>query len=98
MAEIVDGSLHVSEEKIMIVHEELECLIAELLNKKLLTERQAEIINFVVKGKTNKDMAEEFGLVERTIEYHRNRTYPKFNVSNAANLIVKLVAERFVEI
>lgn len=59
---------------------DLELLIASL------TDREIEIVRFVMQGMKNKDIAERMGLSERTVENYRSRAYLKLNVSNFAEL------------
>lgn len=59
---------------------DLELLISTL------TDRELEIIRFVMQGMKNRDIAERIGLSERTVENYRSRAYLKLNVSNFAEL------------
>ncbi len=59
---------------------DLELLIASL------TDRELEIIRFVMQGMKNKNIAERMGLSERTVENYRSRAYLKLNVNNFAEL------------
>ena len=52
-----------------------------------LTRREAEVLRFVLAGKTNKEMARILCRAERTIEYHRNRLMRKLGVHNVAELV-----------
>ena len=52
-----------------------------------LTRREAEVLRFILAGKTNKDMARIICRAERTVEYHRNRLMRKLGVHNVAELV-----------
>lgn len=57
-----------------------------------LTKRQAEILQLIVSGKTNKEIGRMLSRTERTIEYHRNRLYRKLDAHNAAELVRHAIA------
>ncbi|MES2412479.1 MAG: PAS and helix-turn-helix domain-containing protein [Pseudomonadota bacterium] len=56
-----------------------------------LTTREREIAQFLVNGKSSKQIAIELGIGFRTIESHRARLMRKFGVSSSSELITKLV-------
>ncbi len=53
-----------------------------------LTRRESEIYSMLIKGRTNKVIAEELGVSARTVEFHRANIKRKLNVSNLAEMIV----------
>lgn len=56
-----------------------------------LTAREREIAQFLVNGKSSKQIAIELGIGFRTIESHRARLMRKFNVSSSSELIARLI-------
>jgi DNA-binding NarL/FixJ family response regulator len=52
-----------------------------------LTTRQAEILQLIVSGKTNKEIGRMLSRTERTVEYHRNNIYRRLGAHNAAELV-----------
>ncbi len=56
-----------------------------------LTAREREIAQFLVNGKSSKQIALELGIGFRTVESHRARLMRKFGVSSSSELIAKLV-------
>jgi PAS domain S-box-containing protein len=56
-----------------------------------LTAREREIAQFLVNGKSSKQIALELGIGFRTVESHRARLMRKFDVSSSSELIAKLV-------
>ncbi len=58
--------------------------------KVVLTKRQLQILTMVMQAKSNKQISQELDLVERTVEYHRNRIMGKLGVHNSVEL-TKLV-------
>ena len=53
----------------------------------LLTPREREVFELVVRGKTNKHVAIELGTTERTIKAHRHRVMAKMQVQSVAELV-----------
>jgi len=51
-----------------------------------ITNRQAEIIQYLLQGRTNKEIAEALGIAERTMKGHISAIYHKLRVSNKIEL------------
>lgn len=56
-----------------------------------LTAREAEVLLWISKGKTNRDIAEIIGLSARTVNKHLEQVYVKMGVENRAAAAVKAV-------
>ena len=54
---------------------------------KTLTPREREVVNGVVSGLLNKEIASELGITERTVKAHRGSAMAKMGVKSAAELI-----------
>lgn len=52
-----------------------------------LTRREREVLDHVVKGRLNKQIAAELGTVEKTIKVHRGRMMAKLEVQSVADLV-----------
>ena len=52
-----------------------------------LTARERQILDFVVEGRTNKEIAAALGLSYRTVEVHRRHIMSKTGARNAAELV-----------
>jgi FixJ family two-component response regulator len=52
-----------------------------------LTYRERQILQFVVEGRTNKEIAVDLGLSYRTVEVHRRHIMEKTGARNAAELV-----------
>lgn len=59
-----------------------------------LTERQSEIVDRVVLGRTNRQISQELYVSEKTIEAHLTRLYTKLGVSSRAELAALAASER----
>ncbi len=56
-------------------------------DQRLLTDREREILKLIAKEYTNKQMAEELCISERTIETHRKNIFRKSGTNNLVGLI-----------
>jgi len=54
-----------------------------------LSKREFEILSYIAKGKTNKEIADILHLSVHTVETHRKHIHTKLNVSSSAELIKK---------
>jgi len=59
----------------------------------MLTYREQQILQLIVEGRTNKEIAIEFGLSYRTVEVHRRNVLKKTGARNTAEL-VRMALER----
>jgi DNA-binding NarL/FixJ family response regulator len=58
----------------------------KLLRRKLtVTEREAEVLLWIARGKSNRDIAEILGLSPRTVNKHLEQIYSKLGVENRAS-------------
>lgn len=58
------------------------------MDAKLLTEREAEILQLICKGLTNAEIADQLVLSKRTIDKHRENLLLKTGSKNTANLVI----------
>ena len=59
----------------------------ETLHISQLTEKEKQIIDLLLQGKTNKEIGKELGLAEQTIKYYLNQLFKKTGCSNRTALI-----------
>jgi len=52
----------------------------------LLTPREVEVMQLVIRGMLNKQIAGELGIAEKTTKFHRGRMMRKLNVTSAVEL------------
>ncbi len=80
---IKDGNLYLSSD--------INKLLIKGLNEsgenKLLTDREREILKLIAKEYTNKSIAEELFISERTVETHRKNIFRKTGTNNLVGLI-----------
>jgi len=60
-----------------------------------LSAREVEVLDRVVEGKRNRIIAEELGITEKTVEFHRKRIMGKLQAKNVAELVNLVVKHRF---
>jgi FixJ family two-component response regulator len=61
---------------------------------KTLTPREHEVLNQVVSGRLNKQIAGELGITERTVKEHRKRVMEKMEADSLAELVTMIVTTR----
>lgn len=59
-----------------------------------LTTREREVAQFLVNGRTSKQIAADLAISFRTVEAHRARLMRKFGVSTSSELVARLVGRR----
>lgn len=52
-----------------------------------LTQREREVVDMVVRGKLNKQIAAELGTAENTVKVHRSRAMEKMQAQSLAELV-----------
>jgi len=59
-----------------------------------LTQREREVMDLVVAGRINRDIAESLAISVKTVEAHRSRIMEKLGVDSVAGLVQAVVAAR----
>ena len=80
---VLEGKIYLSSRINQIMMEQLDEDRAE----KLLTEREIQIIKLIAREKSNKEIAAELFISERTVETHRKNIFRKTNSKNIVGLI-----------
>jgi DNA-binding CsgD family transcriptional regulator len=82
-------------ERLLLLEEHNDDLSTRRLTQRLgLTSREAEVLNWLSAGKTNRDIAEILGISPRTVNKHLERIYVKLGVetrSAAAAVAVQTI-------
>lgn len=61
--------------------------VIEFKNRlKNLTQREREVVNLISLGKSNKEVAEQLGISEKTAQVHRGAAYRKLEIHNATEI------------
>lgn len=61
-----------------------------LADIELLTDREREVADLVMKGAANADIAETLKIKPRTVKAHISRIFEKYNVRNRVTLAMKM--------
>lgn len=61
-----------------------------MISNVLLSPREKEVLELVLQGKSNKQIALSLRITVRTVEFHLKNVYAKFQVSSRIELILKL--------
>lgn len=56
-----------------------------------LTKRQAQVCELLALGRSNKEIAAELRMAERTVETHRASIYERMGVRNVVELVRKML-------
>lgn len=57
-----------------------------------LTEREGEVLQLILNGKSNREIGEELFISESTVKTHVGNIYSKYDVSKRAELISMLLS------
>lgn len=88
--ELLNAIHDVRRGKVYLSSDVNKILITNLSNPdegKLLTDREREILKLIAKEYTNKDIAEELFISERTVETHRKNIFKKTGTNSLVGLI-----------
>lgn len=61
-------------------------LIEKKQEKLNITRRESEILQLVLKGHKNREIADKLNIAERTVEFHKQNIYSKLEVTNSIDL------------
>jgi DNA-binding CsgD family transcriptional regulator len=63
-------------------------MLKDVLTQKGLSHREAEVAELVTKGLSNKEVASQLFVTEKTVKFHLTNIYKKMSVKSRAQLIV----------
>ncbi|MBI3884484.1 MAG: response regulator transcription factor [Opitutae bacterium] len=63
---------------------------------KILSRREQEVLTQVIAGKTNREVADFYGIGLRTVEFHRANVMAKLGATNTAELLAQVKARGMV--
>ncbi len=61
------------------------------MSKGILTSREREVFELLIKNKTTKDIANELNISEKTVRNHISNTMQKLGVNGRASAVVELL-------
>jgi LuxR family transcriptional regulator of spore coat protein len=61
------------------------------MNKFILTEREREVFNLLIKNKTTKEIAKNLNISEKTVRNHISNTMQKLGVKGRASAVIELL-------
>jgi RNA polymerase sigma factor (sigma-70 family) len=59
----------------------------------MLTEREREVVRWVIQGMTNKEIASQLGISEKTVKTHLSNIFSKLNVSKRLQLLLYRIVD-----
>jgi DNA-binding CsgD family transcriptional regulator len=63
-------------------------MLKDILTQRGLSHREAEVAELVSKGLSNKEVASQLFVTEKTVKFHLTNIYKKMSVKSRAQLIV----------
>ncbi|MBE7385131.1 MAG: response regulator transcription factor [Leptolyngbya sp. SIO1E4] len=100
-----DISMEVLHEAIRKVHvgqkyipADVAMKLAERLSSPQLTERETQILELMVQGKSNAEMAGELYISENTVKFHINNILIKLDVKNRGQAIVTAIQRGIIKV
>lgn len=97
--ELIQAIREVKDGRIFLSNDINKLLMVNLQNPdegRLLTDREREILKLIAKEYTNKDIAEELFISERTVETHRKNIFRKTGTTSLVGLIKFAYANNLV--
>ena len=67
------------------------------MSKFILTEREREIFNLLIKNKTTKEIANILKISEKTVRNHISNTMQKLGVNGRASAVIELIKLNEIE-
>jgi DNA-binding NarL/FixJ family response regulator len=69
-----------------------------LLENKVLTQREIEILKLAAVGLTNKEIADKLFISTKTVDCHKNNIVQKLKLKNTAEMVLYAVKNKIIEI
>ncbi len=64
----------------------------------VLTKREIDVVRSIAMGLSTKEIAHQLFISENTVESHRQKIFEKLGVHNMAELIVKAIADGYINV
>lgn len=72
-------------------------LLEENTERSALTDRERQVLNLVVAGRTNKEIADTLGISAKTVDRHRTNMMAKTDVHSATELVAYALREGLID-
>ncbi|MEM9030949.1 MAG: LuxR C-terminal-related transcriptional regulator, partial [Pseudomonadota bacterium] len=86
---ILRGQRHISEYFLQILQ--------ETPKPPVLTDRERQTLNMILAGRSNKEIAEGFGISIKTVDKHRTSLMQKLKVHSVPQLIARALKEGLID-
>lgn len=73
-------------------------ILTQRLNRKDLTERELEVLKLIVRGRSNKEIASDMAISERTVKFHLVGVFEKLKVLDRTQAAIEAVRHGLVQI
>lgn len=80
-----------------VISDHVTALLEEDVGADALTDRERQVLNLVVAGRSNKEMAEILGISAKTVDRHRTNLMQKLGVHSVAQLIAYALREGLID-
>ena len=61
------------------------------MKREILTKREKEVLDLLVKNKTTKEIAEELGISQKTVRNHVSNVIQKLDVNGRSGAVIELL-------
>jgi len=68
------------------------------MKSNILTEREKEVFDLLIKNKTTKDIADTLNISEKTVRNHISNTIQKLGVKGRAQAVIELLKLKEIEL
>jgi DNA-binding CsgD family transcriptional regulator len=72
--------------------------IPRVLEQKILSDREIEVMSFIVQGHTNKEIADILKITQNTVITHRKNIMDKLGMKSVSALTIYAVMHGYVDI
>ena len=73
-------------------------ILTQRLNRKDLTERELEVLKLIVRGRSNKEIASDMAISERTVKFHLVGIFEKLKVLDRTQAAIEAIRHGLVQI